>query len=286
MKKELNKKGLTRKYVLALSKKKREPEWLLELRLRGLEFWHQLSMPKWAPDISELALDDILMYVETGNEMASSWDEVPTEIKETFDKLGIPEAEQEHLAGVGAQYDSEVIYHNLKERIAKKGVIYLPMEEAIQLTKKKKEEVIAKYGVDVGGIVKEHFMKLITEKDHKFAALHAAVWSGGSFIYIPKKVSVEIPIQSYYRLNAPGAGQFEHTLIVVDEDSDLHFIEGCSAPKYTVSNLHAGSVELYVKRNSRLKFSTVESWSKNVFNLNTKRAYVEEDGVGNWVVWV
>ena len=283
MKKELNKKGLTREYILALSKKKREPEWLLKLRLKGLEFWHQLSMPKWAPDISELALDDILMYVETGNEMVSSWDEVPTEIKETFDKLGIPEAEQEHLAGVGAQYDSEVIYHNLKERIAKKGVIYLPMEEAIQLTKKKKEKVIAKYGVDVGGIVKEHFMKLITEKDHKFAALHATVWSGGSFIYIPKKVSVEIPIQSYYRLNAPGAGQFEHTLIVVDEDSDLHFIEGCSAPKYTVSNLHAGSVELYVKRNSRLKFSTVESWSKNVFNLNTKRAYVEEDGVIEWV---
>ena len=226
MKKELNKKGLTREYILALSKKKQEPEWLLELRLKGLEYWNKLTMPKWAPDISELALDDILMYVETGNEMVSSWDEVPKEIKETFDKLGIPEAEQEHLAGVGAQYDSEVIYHNLKERIAKKGVIYLPMEEAIQLTKKKKEEVIAKYGVDVGGIVREHFMKLISEKDHKFAALHAAVWSGGSFIYIPKRVSVEIPIQSYYRLNAPGAGQFEHTLIVVDEDSDLHFIEG------------------------------------------------------------
>ena len=269
MKKELNKKGLTREYILALSKKKQEPEWLLELRLKGLEYWNKLTMPKWAPDISELALDDILMYVETGNEMVSSWDEVPKEIKETFDKLGIPEAEQEHLAGVGAQYDSEVIYHNLKERIAKKGVIYLPMEEAIQLTKKKKEEVIAKYGVDVGGIVREHFMKLISEKDHKFAALHAAVWSGGSFIYIPKRVSVEIPIQSYYRLNAPGAGQFEHTLIVVDEDSDLHFIEGCSAPKYTVSNLHAGSVELYVKKNSRLKFSTVESWSKNVFNAKS-----------------
>ena len=279
----LGKKGLTRDYILALSKKKNEPKWLCDLRLEGLKYWNTLSMPRWAPDISELNLGEILMYVETGNEMVSSWDEVPEEIKNTFDRLGIPAAEQEHLAGVGAQYDSEVIYHNLKERIAKKGVIYLPMEEAIQLTKKKKEEVTKEYGVDVGSIVKEHFMKLISEKDHKFAALHAAVWSGGSFIYIPKQVSVEIPIQSYYRLNAPGAGQFEHTLIVVDEGSDLHFIEGCSAPKYTVSNLHAGSVELYVKKNSRLKFSTVESWSKNVFNLNTKRAYVEEDGVIEWV---
>lgn len=276
-------KGLTRESILELSKRKKEPKWLLDLRLKGLKYWQELRMPAWAPDISELNLNEILMYVETKNEMVSSWDEVPTEIRRTFERLGIPEAEREHLAGVGAQYDSEVIYHNLKERIAEKGVIYLPMEEAIQLTKKSKQEVIAQYGIDLIEIIKSHFMKLISEKDHKFAALHAAVWSGGSFIYIPKNISVEIPIQSYYRLNAPGAGQFEHTLIIVDEGSDLHFIEGCSAPKYTISNLHVGSVELFIKRNSRLKFSTVESWSKNVFNLNTKRAYVEEDGAIEWV---
>ena len=281
--KKLLKKGLTREYIVELAKKKKEPKWLLDLRLKGLEYWQKLEMPSWSPDISGLNLDEILMYVETENELVSDWDKVPVEIKNTFEKLGIPDAEREHLAGVGAQYDSEVIYHNLKKRIAKKGVVYLPMEEAIQLTKKSKTEVISQYGVDLSKMIKDHFMKLITEKDHKFAALHAAVWSGGSFIYIPKNVSVEIPIQSYYRLNAPGAGQFEHTLIIVDEGSDLHFIEGCSAPKYTVSNLHAGSVELYVKRNSRLKFSTVESWSKNVFNLNTKRAYVEEDGAIEWV---
>lgn len=280
---KLTKKGLNREYILELSKRKKEPEWLLKLRLGGLKYWEELSMPKWAPDISKLRIDEILMYVETKNEMVSTWDEVPVEIRKTFEKLGIPEAEREHLAGVGAQYDSEVIYHNLKERIAKKGVVYLPMEEAIQTTKMTKDEVIRKFKIDVSKIIKDHFMKLITEKDHKFAALHAAVWSGGSFIYIPKNVSVEIPIQSYYRLNAPGAGQFEHTLTIVDEGSDLHFIEGCSAPKYTMSNLHVGSVELFVKRNSRLKFSTVESWSKNVFNLNTKRAYVEEDGAIEWV---
>ena len=264
--------GLTTEYIRELSARKKDPKWMLELRLLGLSYWEKLKMPAWAPDITELNLDDILMYVEPKKEMVGSWDEVPAEIRETFEQLGIPEAEREHLAGVGAQYDSEVIYHNLKEQIAKKGVVYLPMEEAVATTQKPREEVISQYGVDVAEILKKHFMKLISESDHKFAALHAAVWSGGSFIYVPKNVSVEIPIQSYYRLNAPGAGQFEHTLIIVDEGSDLHFIEGCSAPKYTVSNLHAGSVELYVKKNSRLKFSTVESWSKNVFNLNTKRA--------------
>lgn len=275
--------GLTTEYIRELSARKKEPKWMLELRLLGLSYWEKLKMSAWAPDITELNLDDILMYVEPKKEMVGSWDEVPVEIRETFEQLGIPEAEREHLAGVGAQYDSEVIYHNLKEQIAKKGVVYLPMEEAVATTQKPREEVIRQYGVDVAEILKKHFMKLISESDHKFAALHAAVWSGGSFIYVPKNVSVEIPIQSYYRLNAPGAGQFEHTLIIVDEGSDLHFIEGCSAPKYTVSNLHAGSVELYVKKNSRLKFSTVESWSKNVFNLNTKRAYVEEDGSIEWV---
>ncbi|MCG5125887.1 Fe-S cluster assembly protein SufB, partial [Candidatus Saccharibacteria bacterium] len=220
---------------------------------------------------------------EPKKEMVGSWDEVPAEIRETFEQLGIPEAEREHLAGVGAQYDSEVIYHNLKEQIAKKGVVYLPMEEAVATTQKPREEVISQYGVDVAEILKKHFMKLISESDHKFAALHAAAWSGGSFIYVPKGVTAELPIQSYYRMNEPGIGQFEHTLIVVDEGSELHFIEGCSAPKYEKNNLHVGSVEIFVKKGAKMRFSTVESWSKNVFNLNTKRALVETGGEMEWV---
>jgi len=263
-------KGLTKELILELANRKNEPKWVTDLRLKGLALWKKLEMPKWAPDISELKLDEIETYVKPKFEMVSSWDEVPEDIKKTFDELGIPEAEKEGLAGVGAQYDSETIYHNLKTEVEKQGVVYLPMDEAV------KDEKYAK-------LVKEHFMRLIPEGDHKFAALHAAVWSGGSFIYVPKNTEVEVPLQSYYRLNAPGAGQFEHTLIIVDEGANLHFIEGCSAPKYNVANLHAGSVEIYVGKNARMKFSTVESWSKNMYNLNTKRAIVEEGGEIEWV---
>ena len=263
-------KGLTEKLVLELAKRKKEPKWVTDLRLKGVKLWNKMEMPKWAPDISELKLNEIETYVKPDFEMVSSWDEVPEDIRKTFDELGIPEAEKEGLAGVGAQYDSETIYHNLKTEVGKQGVVYLPMDEAVKDRKYSK-------------IVREHFMKLIPANDHKFAALHAAVWSGGSFIYVPKGIDVEIPLQSYYRLNAPGAGQFEHTLIVVDEGASLHFIEGCSAPKYNVANLHAGSVEIYVGKNACMKFSTVESWSKNMYNLNTKRAIVEEDGKIEWV---
>ena len=263
-------KGLTKELILELAKRKDEPKWVTDLRLKGLSLWKKLEMPKWAPDISELKLDEIETYVKPETEMVSSWDEVPEEIRKTFDELGIPEAEKEGLAGVGAQYDSETIYHNLKTEVEKQGVVYLPMDEAVKDKKYSK-------------MVREYFMKLIPEGDHKFAALHAAIWSGGSFIYVPKNIEVEVPLQSYYRLNAPGAGQFEHTLIVVDEGANLHFIEGCSAPKYNVANLHAGSVEIYVGKNARMKFSTVESWSKNMYNLNTKRAIVEEGGKIEWV---
>ena len=263
-------KGLTKELILELSRLKREPKWVMDMRLSGLKYWNELEMPKWAPDISELELNKIETYVKPKMEMVSSWDEVPEEIKKTFDELGIPEAEKEKLAGVGAQYDSETIYHNLKTEVEKQGVVYLPMEEAVKNKKYSK-------------MVREHFMKLIPENDHKFAALHAAVWSGGSFIYVPKGIDVEIPLQSYYRLNAPGAGQFEHTLIIVDDDASLHFIEGCSAPKYNVANLHAGSVEIFVGKNASMKFSTVESWSKNMYNLNTKRAIVAEGGKIEWV---
>ena len=197
------------------------------------------------------------------------WKDVPDEIKSAFDKLGIPQAERESLAGVGAQYDSELVYHNLQEDVAKQGVVYTGFEEAVT--------------GEYSDMVKEYFMKLVPPTDHKFAALHGAVWSGGSFVYVPKGVHVEIPLQSYFRLNAKGAGQFEHTLIIVDEGADLHFIEGCSAPKWNVANLHAGCVELYVKKNARLRYSTIENWSKNMYNLNTKRALVEEGGRMEWV---
>ena len=263
-------KGLTKELVLELAKLKNEPKWVTELRLAGVKAWNELVMPKWAPDLSGLNLEQIETYVKPDFEMVKNWNEVPEEIRKTFDELGIPEAEKASLAGVGAQYDSETIYHNLKTEVEKQGVVYLPMEEAVRDRKYSK-------------MVREYFMKIIPADDHKFAALHAAVWSGGSFIYVPKDVEVEVPLQSYYRLNAPGAGQFEHTLIIVDEGASLHFIEGCSAPKYNVANLHAGSVEIYVKKNAHMKFSTVESWSKNMYNLNTKRAIVEEGGELKWI---
>lgn len=263
-------KGLTKELVLELAKLKNEPKWVTELRLAGVKAWNELVMPKWAPDLSDLNLEQIETYVKPDFEMVKNWDEVPKEIRKTFDELGIPEAEKASLAGVGAQYDSETVYHNLKTEVEKQGVVYLPMEEAVKDRKYSK-------------MVREYFMKIVPANDHKFAALHAAVWSGGSFIYVPKDVDVEVPLQSYYRLNAPGAGQFEHTLIVVDEGASLHFIEGCSAPKYNVANLHAGSVEIFVKKNAHMKFSTVESWSKNMYNLNTKRAIVEEGGELEWI---
>ena len=201
--------------------------------------------------------------------MSAEWSEVPEEIKDTFEKLGIPQAERESLAGVGAQYDSELVYHNVKKEVAEQGVIYTDLESAMHGPYEQ--------------MIHDHFMKLVPPTDHKFAALHGAVWSGGSFVYVPPGVSVEIPLQSYFRLNAPGAGQFEHTLIIVDEGAYLHFIEGCSAPKYNVANLHAGCVELFVGKRATLRYSTIENWSKNMYNLNTKRARVEEDGKVEWI---
>ena len=201
--------------------------------------------------------------------MKTKWSDVPEEIKDTFERLGIPQAERKSLAGVGAQYDSELVYHNVRQEVAEMGVVYTDLESAMK--------------GEYADMVKKHFMKLVKPSDHKFAALHGAVWSGGSFVYVPPGVSVEIPLQSYFRLNAPGAGQFEHTLIIVDEGADLHFIEGCSAPKYNVANLHAGCVELFVGRNAKLRYSTIENWSKNMYNLNTKRAQVEEGGTIEWV---
>ncbi len=262
--------GLTEEIVRQISKEKNDPEWMLELRLNSLETYRKLDVPDWGPEIDGLDMDNIVTYVRPkNNKMTADWDEVPAEIKDTFEKLGIPKAERESLAGVGAQYDSELVYHNVRKEVEEQGVIYTDLESAM-------------HG-PYGDMIREHFMKLIPPNDHKFAALHGAVWSGGSFVYVPPGVKVEIPLQSYFRLNAPGAGQFEHTLIIVDEGADLHFIEGCSAPKYNVANLHAGAVELFVGKNARLRYSTIENWSKNMYNLNSKRAVVEEGGVMEWV---
>ena len=210
-------KGLNREIVEQISKRKNEPDWMLEIRLKALEMYEKLELPTWGPDLSELKMDEIATYVKPKTNLNSSWEDVPDEIKDTFDKLGIPEAEKTSLAGVGAQYDSEVVYHSMKEDLIKQGVIYTDMESAVR---------------DYPEIVKEHFMKCVPISDHKFVALHAAVWSGGSFVYVPKGVKLDIPLQSYFRLNSPESGQFEHTLIIVDEGASLHFIEGCSAPKY------------------------------------------------------
>ena len=261
-------KGLTPEIVREISKKKNDPEWMTEFRLHSLDVYNSLSLPTWGPDLSELHMDDITTYVKPDARMAGRWEDVPTDIKDTFDRLGIPEAEKTSLAGVGAQYDSEVVYHSVQSALTKQGVIYTDMETALR---------------EHEDIVREYFMKLVPPKDHKFVALHGAVWSGGSFVYVPEGVHVNIPLQSYFRLNAPGAGQFEHTLIIVEPHASLHFIEGCSAPKYNVTNLHAGCVELYVKEGARLRYSTIENWSRNMMNLNTKRAYVEKDGIIEWV---
>ena len=261
--------GLTPDIIREISEEKNDPSWMREFRLKSLEIYNSIDVPDWGPPIDGLDMDRIVTYVRHKSDMKSDWNEVPEDIKNAFEKLGIPQAEREALAGVGAQYDSELVYHNVREDVKADGVIYTDMESALT--------------GEYADMVKEHFMKLVPPTDHKFAALHGAVWSGGSFVYVPKGVRVDIPLQSYFRLNARGAGQFEHTLIIVDEGADLHFIEGCSAPKYNVANLHAGCVELFVAKNAHLRYSTIENWSKNMYNLNTKRALVEEGGTIEWV---
>lgn len=261
-------KGLSKEIVEEISKRKNEPQWMLDLRLKALEIYNKLELPTWGPDLSELNMDEIATYVKPKTNLNTSWEDVPEEIRNTFDRLGIPEAEKKSLAGVGAQYDSEVVYHSMKKELESQGVIYTDMDTAVQ-----------KYPE----LVKKHFMKCVPINDHKFVALHAAVWSGGSFVYIPKNVKMEYPLQSYFRINSPESGQFEHTLIIVEENSSLHFIEGCSAPKYNKVNLHAGCVELYVKDNSYLRYSTIENWSKNMMNLNTKKAIVGKNAQVDWV---
>ena len=261
--------GLTPAIVEKLSKEKNDPAWMEQFRLESLQIYNNMRVPDWGPSLDGLDIDHIATYVRPNTKMQNNWENVPQDIKDTFERLGIPQAERKSLAGVGAQYDSELVYHNVRAEVAAQGVVYTDMESAL-------------HG-EYADMVRKYFMKLVTPRDHKFAALHGAVWSGGSFVYVPKGVQVSIPLQSYFRLNAKGAGQFEHTLIIVDEGASLHFIEGCSAPKYNVANLHAGCVELYVKKGAKLRYSTIENWSKNMYNLNTKRALVEEDGTIEWI---
>ena len=261
--------GLTEAIVEQISREKKDPPWMELFRLQALQIYNEMPVPDWGPSIEGLDMSHIVTYVRPNTKMTAKWSDVPQDIKDTFERLGIPQAERKSLAGVGAQYDSELVYHNVREEVAAQGVVYTDMESALK--------------GEYADMVQSHFMKLVKPNDHKFAALHGAVWSGGSFVYVPPGVSVTIPLQSYFRLNAPGAGQFEHTLIIVDKGAYLHFIEGCSAPKYNVANLHAGCVELFVEEGATLRYSTIENWSKNMYNLNTKRALVKEGGRIEWV---
>ena len=262
--------GITPDIVREISAKKDEPQWMLDLRLKSLEIFNRFPDPTWGPSIEGLDMDNIVTYVKPNTDQKHDWESVPDDIKSTFERLGIPEAERSYLAGVGAQYDSELVYHNMQDTASKMGIVYSGIEEAL-------------HDPQWEPLIHEKFMTLIPPTDHKFAALHGAVWSGGSFVYVPAGVDVSIPLQSYFRLNAPGAGQFEHTMIIVEKGAKVHFIEGCSAPKYNVANLHAGCVELFIGDDASLTYSTIENWSKNMYNLNTKRALVEEGGVIEWV---
>ena len=261
--------GLTEDIIRQISKEKNEPAWILNIRLKALEYFYKLDDPDWGPDISYLDINKIATYVKSVDKEARNWKDVPKDIKDIFDKLGIPESEKKALAGSGAQFDSEIVYHNLTEELKKKGVIYTSFDEAIR---------------EYPDLVKKYFTKAVPIFDHKYIALHYALFSGGSFVYIPKNTELDRPLQSYFRLNAKGAGQFEHTLIIVEENSSLQFIEGCSAPGYNELNLHAGCVELFVNKNAYLRFSTIENWSKNMLNLNTKKCFVEENGKIEWIM--
>ena len=262
-------KGLTEDIIRTISERKKEPKWMLNLRLEALKIYNSKPMPRWGADLSDLDMNEIITYLHPDfKQISDSWNDIPEYIKDTFERLGIPEAERKSLSGVGAQYDSEVVYHRVNKELKEQGVIYTDMETAV---------------VEYEDIVKKHFMQLIKPNEHKFAALHAAVWSGGSFVYVPKNTEVKLPLQSYFRLNAQEAGQFEHTLIILEEGASIHFIEGCSAPKYKKNVLHAGAVELYISKNAKLRYSTIENWSRNMYNLNTKKALVDENGAIEWV---
>lgn len=261
-------KGLSKKVVEEISFIKKEPLWMRKKRFLAFDIFESKKMPQWGVDLSEFNFDDIYYYVKPIDKQFENWDQVPSEIKRTFDRIGVPQAERKFLAGLGAQYDSEIIYKSISKMLEKKGVIFTDIDTAL----KKYPE-----------LVKKHFGTVVSSSDNKFAALNAAVWSGGSFIYVPKNVKVELPLQAYFRINAKNLGQFERTLIIADEGSFVHYTEGCTAPIYSTNSLHAAVVEIIVKKGAHVRYSTVQNWSKNVYNLVTKRMFVEEEGIGEWV---
>lgn len=261
-------KGLSEEVVRQISAMKGEPEWMLEFRLKALAHFQKRPMPTWGADLSSLDLDDIYYYVKPTDAEGRSWDDVPDTIKDTFDRLGIPEAEQKFLAGVGAQYESEMVYHSIQEHLEKQGVIFLSIEDGLRKHP---------------DLFREYFGTVIPIEDNKFAALNSAVWSGGSFVYVPKGVKVDLPLQAYFRLNVANIGQFERTLIIADEGAQVHYVEGCTAPQYTTDSFHSGVIEIVVKKGARVRYSTIQNWSHNVYNLVTQRALVFEDGTMEWV---
>jgi Fe-S cluster assembly protein SufB len=261
-------KGVNEDIVRAISKMKGEPDWMLEYRLKAYQHFQERSMPNWGADLSGIDFDNIYYYIKPSDRQEDSWEDVPGYIKDTFNKLGIPEAEQKFLSGVAAQYESEVVYHNIKKELEEQGVIFLGMADGL-----------AQYP----DIVKEYFGTIIPYNDNKFAALNTAVWSGGSFIYVPPGVHVEMPLQAYFRINAKNVGQFERTLIIVDEGAYVHYVEGCTAPIYSSDSLHSAVVEIFVKNGGRCRYTTIQNWSNNVYNLVTKRAVAEENATMEWV---
>jgi Fe-S cluster assembly protein SufB len=261
-------KGLSREVVENISRMKGEPEWMLEFRLKALDHFLQRPMPNWGPTLKDLNFDEIYFYVKPTEKSEKSWDDVPDDIKRTFDKLGVPEAERKFLAGLGAQYESEMVYHSIQEHLEKQGVIFLSIEDGL----KKYPELF-----------REYFGTVIPIEDNKFAALNSAVWSGGSFVYVPKNVKVDLPLQAYFRLNTANLGQFERTLIIVDEGASVHYVEGCTAPQYTTDSFHSGVIEIVVKKGARSRYSTIQNWSTNVYNLVTQRAKVFENASHEWV---
>ncbi len=261
-------KGLNEEVVRAISAHKNEPDWMLQFRLRSLRAFYRKSMPNWGADLSNIDFDNIYYYAKPVDQQQRTWADVPADIKETFDRLGIPQAERKFLAGVGAQYDSEVVYHNMQASLEEKGVIFCDPETAVQ-----------KYP----DIVREYFGTVIPFMDNKFAALNSAVWSGGSFVYVPKGVKVDIPLQAYFRINTKNLGQFERTLIIAEEGSFVHYIEGCTAPVYTTDALHSAVVEIIAKPGARVRYTTIQNWSSDVYNLVTKRAVAHENATVEWV---
>ena len=264
----LSKKGLSKDTVIGISKMKDEPKWMLDFRLRSYEAFMKKPMPTWGADLSHIDFQNIYYYAKASEKTEKNWDDVPEDVKNTFDKLGIPEAEKKFLAGVGAQYESEVVYHNLRDDLAKQGVLFLDTDTAL----KEQPEIFKKY-----------FGKMIPPEDNKFAALNSAVWSGGSFIYIPPGVKVDMPLQAYFRINAENIGQFERTLIIADEGSEVHYIEGCTAPVYSSESLHSAVVELVAHKDAKLRYTTIQNWSNDVYNLVTKRAYAYEGATVEWI---